>query len=196
MYHNGGGLYRPEFEKDNCGFGLIAQMDGKPSHKLINNAINALARLTHRGAVAADGKTGDGCGILMAMPDSFMRGIAANLDIKLSKLYGTALVFFSQDKAKRKAALDHFNEALQGNDLSIAGWRDLELDEEALGEQARRSVPCIKQVFVNGSHQLNEHDFERKLFLARRVTEKAISPDDEEFYIPSLSCRLFFIKAL
>ena len=69
-------LYRPEFERDNCGFGLIAQMDGKPSHWLLETAIGALARLTHRGAVAADGKTGDGCGLLLKKPDSFLRSLA------------------------------------------------------------------------------------------------------------------------
>lgn len=91
LYHSSEGLYRPEFEKDNCGFGLIAHMDGKPSHWLIQTAIGALARLTHRGAVASDGKTGDGCGVLMAMPDTFMRARAADADITLSGFfcYGT-----------------------------------------------------------------------------------------------------------
>lgn len=196
MYHNGGGLYRPEFEKDNCGFGLIAQMDGKPSHRLIRNAINALARLTHRGAVAADGKTGDGCGILMAMPDSFMRGVASISDIKLSKLYGTGLVFFSRNKDKKEAAIKCFNDTLKNHGLSVAGWRELDLDEQALGEQARQSLPYIKQIFINCGNELNDNDFERKLFLARRSIEKQISQQDQDFYIPSLSCKVILYKGL
>jgi len=79
------GLYSPAFEKDSCGFGLIAQMDGKPSHWLLNTAIAALARLTHRGAVAADGKTGDGCGLLLSLPDEFFRAVAAENKWQLAK---------------------------------------------------------------------------------------------------------------
>ena len=196
MYHNSGGLYRPEFERDNCGFGLIAHMDGKPSHRLINNAINALARLTHRGAVAADGKTGDGCGILMAMPDSFMRGIASESNIKLSKHFATGLVFLSKNKDKKQNAIESLSNALAQNQLSVAGWRELPLDQSALGEQAKASVPAIAQIFVNCHKDLNEHDFERRLFLARRAAEKLITTNDEDFYIPSLSCKVILYKGL
>src|SRR3546814_15683039 len=79
LEHQRHGLYRPEFEKDSCGFGLIVHMDDQPSHKLVQTAITALARMTHRGAVAADGKTGDGCGLLMKKPDVFLRQVAADL---------------------------------------------------------------------------------------------------------------------
>ena len=81
------GLYRPEFEKENCGFGLIAHMDGVPSHWLVQTAIGALACLTHRGAIAADGKSGDGCGLLLRKPDGFFRAAAADLDYSLADLY-------------------------------------------------------------------------------------------------------------
>ena len=196
MYHNGGGLYRPEFERDNCGFGLIAHMDGKPSHRLIRNAINALTRLTHRGAVAADGKTGDGCGILMAMPDSFMRGVASQASIKLSKQFATGLVFLNQNKDKRDQAVESIARALEDNQLSLAGWRDLPLDQNALGDQAKVSVPLIKQLFINCHQDINAHDFERRLFLTRRAVEKQITPSDPEFYIPSLSCKVILYKGL
>ena len=86
------GLYRSAFEKDNCGFGLIAQMDGKPSHWLVSTAINALARLTHRGAVAADGKSGDGCGLLLRKPDGFLRAAAAELNIDVAQLYAVGKI--------------------------------------------------------------------------------------------------------
>ncbi|WP_292742163.1 hypothetical protein, partial [Methylophaga sp. UBA2687] len=91
------GLYRPEFERDNCGFGLIAQMDGKPSHWLVKTAIEALGNLTHRGAIGADGKTGDGCGLLLKKPDSFFKAIAEELGFSLAQRYAVGMVFLSQD---------------------------------------------------------------------------------------------------
>lgn len=196
MYHNEGGLYRPEFEKDNCGFGLIAQMDGKTSHWLIGTAISALARLTHRGAVAADGKTGDGCGLLMAMPKDFMRKAAKHSAYDLSKQFATGLIFLNRDETKQGVAIETLNAKLEEQGLTIAGWRKLPLDEAALGQQAKASLPEIQQIFINSPDSLSEHDFERHLFLARRKTEKLISAKDEEFYIPSLSCKVILYKGL
>lgn len=196
MYHSEGGLYRPEFEKDNCGFGLIAQMDGKPSHWLISTAISALARLTHRGAVAADGKTGDGCGLLMAMPTEFMHRVAQESQIELVERFATGLVFLNRDESKRQHAVDTLNKELQAQGLIVAGWRALPLNETALGEQAKASLPDIQQVFVNAPALLSKHDFERRLFLARRKAEQLISGVDNEFYIPSLSCKVILYKGL
>jgi len=196
MYHGNRGLYRPEFEKDNCGFGLIAQMDGKPSHWLISTAISALARLTHRGAVAADGKTGDGCGILMAMPDSFMRQVAAADGYDLSADFATGLVFLSNDETQAETAKHSLNQELAAEGLTVAGWRVVPTDESALGEQAKRSVPRIEQIFVNSSEGETQNGFERKLFLARRRAEKAIWSTDSAFYIPSLSSKVILYKGL
>ena len=188
MYHKEGGLYRPEFERDNCGFGLIAQMDGKASHWLINTAISALARLTHRGAVAADGKTGDGCGILMAMPDSFMRLAARESGLTLADDFATGLVFLNATTSENAKAV--LNSELEAEGLSVAGWRVIPTDESALGEQAKASVPLIEQVFVNSPDGESQNSFERKLFLARRRAEKKIWETDSDFYIPSLSCKV------
>ena len=196
MYHNTGGLYRPEFERDNCGFGLIAQMDGEPSHWLINTAISALARLTHRGAVAADGKTGDGCGLLMAMPEAFMRGAASQQGYELSEKFATGLVFLSHDATQQEFAQSTLDEELVAEGLIVAGWRTLPTDESALGEQAKNSVPLIRQVFVNVEDGIEQNDFERKLFLARRRAEKKILEKDENFYIPSLSSKVILYKGL
>ena len=88
-----GTLYHPDFERDSCGFGLMAQMDDMPSHKLVQTAISSLACLTHRGAVAADGKSGDGCGLLFKKPDAFLRTVAQELGFTLSAEYGAGLVF-------------------------------------------------------------------------------------------------------
>ena len=154
MYHETGGLYRPEFEKDNCGFGLIANMDGEASHWLIRTAISALTRLTHRGAVAADGKTGDGCGLLMAMPDAFMRRIALEQGYELTPLFATGLVFLDACDDARESAQTTLNEELSNEGLVVAGWRPLPLDESALGRQAQSSMPSIQQVFVNAPADL------------------------------------------
>ena len=181
MYHNSGGLYRPEFEKDNCGFGLIAQMDGKPSHWLISTAISALARLTHRGAVAADGKTGDGCGLLMAMPDAFMRRAASEKGYELGELFATGLVFLSRDAQQSSASQEALNKELVAEGLIVNGWRVLPTDESALGEQAKASVPDIQQVFISAPEGFELNEFERKLFLARRRAEKYILENDENF---------------
>ena len=196
MYHNSGGLYRPEFEKDNCGFGLIAQMDGKPSHWLISTAISALARLTHRGAVAADGKTGDGCGLLMAMPDAFMRRAASEKGYELGELFATGLVFLSRDAQQSSASQEALNKELVAEGLIVNGWRVLPTDESALGEQAKASVPDIQQVFISAPEGLELNEFERKLFLARRRAEKHILENDENFYIPSLSSKVILYKGL
>lgn len=196
IYHNSGGLYRPEFEKDNCGFGLIAHMDGEPSHWLISTAISALARLTHRGAVAADGKTGDGCGLLMAMPDAFMRRVASEQGTELAGQFATGLVFLCGDTKTNSSAQEILNAEITKQDLVVAGWRELPLDESALGEQAKASLPSIQQVFINAPAGLSHEDFERKLFLARRAAEKQIIELDENFYIPSLSSKVILYKGL
>ncbi|MGD8784203.1 MAG: hypothetical protein PVG75_07180, partial [Thioalkalispiraceae bacterium] len=98
------GLYRPQFERDNCGFGLIAHMDGKPSHWLVMTAITALERLTHRGAIAADGKSGDGCGLLLKKPDGFLRKIAKSMNFKLADYYAAGMVFLNSDESLAKSA--------------------------------------------------------------------------------------------
>ena len=104
------GLYRPEFERDSCGFGLIAQMDGVASHELVTQAVEALKRMTHRGAIAADGKTGDGCGLLMKKPDRFLRRAAAAAGIKVGENYCAANVFLSpgcrRGAARGRAVVD------------------------------------------------------------------------------------------
>ncbi len=190
------GLYRPEFERDNCGFGLIAQMDGKPSHWLLETAIGALARLTHRGAVAADGKTGDGCGLLLKKPDNFLRGVAGELDITPAETYAAGMVFLNPDPQKATAARQRLEKELKAEGLHPAGWRGVPVDPEACGEEALRTLPTIEQIFVDAPADMDETAFERHLYIARRRTEKAIEPHDDYFYIPSLSSRVISYKGL
>jgi len=151
------GLYRPEFEKDNCGFGLIAQMDGKPSHWLVQTAIDALACLTHRGAVAADGKSGDGCGLLLRKPDSFLRAAAAEQGFSLSELYAVGMVFLNQDDSLAAAARTQLETELTQEGLIVSGWRVVPVDPSACGEESFKSLPQIEQVFVNAPEGMDQY---------------------------------------
>jgi glutamate synthase (NADPH) large chain len=190
------GLYRPDFERDNCGFGLIAQMDGKPSHWLLETAIGALARLTHRGAVAADGKTGDGCGLLLKKPDGFLRTVATELGFALADNYAVGMVFLNPGEKWASSARQTLTAELEQEGLEVAGWRSTPTDSTACGEEALRTLPIIEQVFVNAPAGMDGADFERHLYIARRRTEKVIEPADEYFYIPSLSSRVIAYKGL
>ncbi len=190
------GLYRPEFEKDNCGFGLIAQMDGKPSHWLVQTAIDALACLTHRGAVAADGKSGDGCGLLLRKPDGFLRTAAAEQGFSLSELYAVGMVFLNQDDRLAAAARKQLDAELVQEGLVVAGWRVVPVDPSACGEESFKSLPQIEQIFVNAPAGMDEAAFERHLYIARRRAEKALEANDDFFYVPSLSSRVISFKGL
>ena len=194
-------LYRPAFEKDNCGFGLIAQMDNQASHWLVQTAIGALARLTHRGAVAADGKTGDGCGLLMKRPDSFLRLCADELGFTLAEHYAVGMVFLNTDAALAKAARGQLEKELTAEGLAVLGWRSVPTNKEACGDEALASLPLIEQIFVNAPAGMTAKRFEQHLYIARRRCEKAIdalsgTQKDEMFYIPSLSSRVISYKGL
>ena len=190
------GLYRPEFERDNCGFGLIAQIDDQPSHWLVQTAISALARLTHRGAVAADGKSGDGCGLLMKKPDAFLRAVAQENGFALDEQYAVGNVFLSRDETTAAATRQQFADAFAAHGLTVAGWRVVPIDEAALGEQAKTTRPRIEQVFVNATDGMDTFAFELALFRGRRIAEKAIAAHDPDFYVTTLSCRILLYKGL
>ncbi|MFA1568028.1 glutamate synthase large subunit [Vibrio tasmaniensis 1F-187] len=188
-------LYDPSLEKDNCGFGLIAQMEGQPSHKLVRTAISALDRMTHRGGIAADGKTGDGCGLLLQKPDSYLRIIAEENNFKLGKQYAVGMIFFSQDPIKALSAQDIVNKELAQETLTVAGWRVVPTNTDVLGPIAKDSVPNIQQVFISAPAGWRERDIERRLYIARRRIEKQIT-EDKDFYICSLSTQVMVYKGL
>ncbi len=189
-------LYRPSFEKDNCGFGLIAHMDGQPSHWVLKTAIDSLARLTHRGAVAADGKTGDGCGLLIKKPDAFLRAVAEENGWSLASDYAAGVVFLNTDQALADAARKVVDGCIGGEGLAVAGWRTVPTDPSACGEEALKTLPHIEQVFVNAPEGMDPVDFERRLYIARRKAEKQLDGQDDAFYIPSLSSQVLSYKGL
>lgn len=190
------GLYSPEFEKENCGFGLIANMDDKPSHWVVETAIESLANMTHRGGVAADCCTGDGCGLLIKKPAGFLAEVAAEKGFVLAETYAAGMVFLNQDAAKAQKARETLEAHLANKGLTVAGWRDVPVRSEVLGAQAAGMEPKIEQVFVNAPADMDEADFNRLLFTARRKTEMAIEPEDKTFYIASLNSQLLSYKGL
>ncbi len=190
------GLYRPSFEKDNCGFGLIAQMDGVPSHWLVQTAISSLACLTHRGAVAADGKSGDGCGLLFKKPAAFLEAIAEEQGFRLTPRYAVGVVFLNRDPALASQARHQLESELRAEGLNVAGWRPVPVNPVACGEEALKSLPVIEQVFVNAADAMDDATFDRHLFIARRRAEKAVEAQDKTFYVTSLAANVISYKGL
>ncbi|GAB54637.1 glutamate synthase (NADPH/NADH) large chain [Glaciecola punicea ACAM 611] len=189
------GLYHSSDSKDNCGFGLIAHTQGKASHVLVATAIEGLARMQHRGGVAADGKTGDGCGLLLQKPDSFFRKVASDHGWTLNKNYSVGMVFLSQDPIKAQTSRLILTEELEKEMLSVLGWRLVPVNHSVLGDLAKTGVPQIEQVFINAPSGWSVADVERRLYMARRRTEKRIA-DDGNFYVASLSTSVTIYKGL
>ena len=190
------GLYRPEYERDSCGFGLIANLDDQPSHWVVQTAIQALVRLTHRGAIATDGKTGDGCGVMLKKPERFLRAIAQELEFQLGARFAAGNVFLSTHPDKAQAARSVLEQELRREGLRVAGWRRLPIDSTVCGAEALRTLPRMEQVFVNAAADTDDAVFERQLFMARRRAEKLIEPQDSSFYVPSLSAATLVYKGM
>ncbi len=189
-------LYDKSNDKDNCGFGLIAHMDGEPSHWLVHTAIKALSRLTHRGAVAADGKSGDGCGILMKKPDDFLRAVCQDEGIGLNGLYGVGMIFLSRDDGLAARARHRLETELKAEGLTVAGWRQVPVDPQVCGPQALTTLPVIEQVFVNSPNDFTTEQFDRHLYIARRRAKKLIEKKDDVFHVVTLSSQVICYKGL
>ncbi|MDH0302713.1 MULTISPECIES: glutamate synthase large subunit [unclassified Pseudomonas] len=189
------GLYHPEEFKDNCGFGLIAHMTGEPSHHLLQTAMQALTCMTHRGGINADGKTGDGCGLLMQKPDQFLRAVAQeHFAVELPKQYAVGMVFFNQDPVKAEAARANMDREIVNAGLKLVGWRKVPIDTRVLGRLALERLPQIEQVFIGGEG-LSDQEFAIKLFSARRRSSVA-NAHDADHYICSFSHKTIIYKGL
>src|SRR5438270_8139073 len=150
MHAPSAGLYKEDYERDSCGFGLIASLDDAPSHWLVRTAISSLIRLTHRGAIAADGKTGDGCGLLLKRPEGFLRAVAAEAGIELAERFASGLVFHSRDALQAEQARLALARELARQGLEVAGWRAVPVDAGGCGAEALKSLPLIEQPLVRG----------------------------------------------
>ncbi len=190
------GLYQPDEFKDNCGFGLIAHMKGESSHHLVETAIHSLSCMTHRGGIAADGKTGDGCGLLLAMPKQFFRDEAKKLsDITLSEIFAVGTVFLNTDPALAQHSKNILTKEIESDGLRVLAWRVVPTNNDALGEIALQSLPAFEQVIVNCPMGVTEVEFNRKLFLARRRAEQQLQ-NDPSFYVTTLCSTVISYKGL
>ncbi len=188
-------LYKIDEFKDNCGFGLIAHLKGKPSHKLLSTAIEALTCMTHRGGIAADGKTGDGCGLLLQKPDSFLRAVAQEeCGVELGDIYGIGSFMLSRDPAKANQAKLVVEEELEAQGLQCAAWREVPTDPSCLGPIALDKLPAIFHLFVSADSS-QQQVIQAKLFVARRRAEIRLA-SDSSFYIASLSLSVLSYKGL
>ncbi|MBD3840402.1 MAG: glutamate synthase large subunit [Campylobacterales bacterium] len=176
--------------RDNCGFGLVAHLKNKPTHQNLEDAITSLERMMHRGAIAADGKSGDGSGLLFSMPDQFMRKVALQNGVDLPKQFAVAMVF-----AKDESQLDTFRSYCEKNDLKVLLTREVPINTDALGKLALEILPMIVQVFVVPNTLVSSKRFEAMLYLARKEAEHALE-DQEDFYIPTFSAKVIVYKGL
>ena len=176
--------------KDNCGFGLVANIKNKPSHEVLNDAVTALERMMHRGAVAADGKTGDGSGLLLSMPIEFMRAEAEKNGVELPSQFAVGSVF-----TKDLAHLDVLEEICANNDLKVVLKREVPVNTEALGDQALATLPHIVQVFIIANSIMATNRFDALLYLSRKETEHKLQ-EDRDFYIASMSSKVLSYKGL
>ena len=187
-------LYHPDFEHDSCGFGLIAQLDNRPNHRILSDAMSALTRLTHRGAVAPDGKSGDGCGLLIGLPVDFLRAVAAEAGFEVADRFTAGLIFLDAEHETAERQRQTLTRCLKTQELIVAGWRTVPIEPDALGDSARKSCPQIEQVFVNHPDSVDIEGFQRRLYLARRRYEQAFAPDQS--YVASLSAHALSYKGM
>ncbi len=195
------GLYDPANEHDACGVGFIAHIKGRKSHAIIRQGLKILENLTHRGAVGADPLAGDGAGILLQIPDLFLREECSHKGIELPPPgeYGVGMVFLPADAVSRANCESLIEQTIIDEGQRLLGWRDVPTRDSCLGESVRAVEPVIRQVFI-ASAAADAGDFERKLFVIRKIVENAVLvsgwPQRERFYIPSLSCRTLVYKGM
>ena len=189
------GLYDPDEFRDNCGFGMIAHQQGEASHKLLETAIESLTCMTHRGGIAADGKTGDGCGLLLQMPSGFMRARAReSLGRELAPVFAVGMVFLPSDPGGQERVKAAFAAAIKEFDFAVATWRSVPTRPDVCGEIALEKMPVIEQVFLE-AEEMSQEEIAARLFMIRRRVEKAVAEEDG-FYICSLSDRVISYKGL
>ena len=195
------GLYNRRNEKDACGVGFVAHIKGKKSHSIISQGLTLLTNLTHRGATGYDPKLGDGAGLLMQMPDAFMRSEAAKLNINLPEAgqYAVGNLFLPQDTKNRATVEALITNIIVEENQTCLGWRDVPVDNSNIAQAARDVEPCMRQVFV-GSQASDQTTFERKCFVIRKRIEHAVKAlnlkDNAAFYVPSFSSRTIVYKGM
>jgi len=196
-------LYDPSFEHDACGTGFVANISGKPSHDIVEKGIQAVVNLTHRGAIDADAKTGDGAGILVQIPRKFFKKELESLGyqkIETDSLAVGMIFFPRQDYEARERARAVIEDVVSRNKMKILGWRIVPVESSALGEKAENTRPEIEQILMAPKTKksfASEEHYERALYLARNEIESKVTEESiADFYIPSFSCRTLVYKGL
>ncbi len=197
------GLYDPRNEHDACGVGFIVHIKGQKSHAIVRQGLQLLTNLTHRGAVGADPKAGDGAGILIQIPDTFLRAECSQLNISLPAKgdYAVGMVFLPRDVLSRHRCEKLLTDFIAEEKLQLLGWRDVPVNNDGLGESVKLVEPFVRQVFIGRSDNCpDQNAFERKLFVIRKQAENAVRELNMEqghfFYILSLSSRTLVYKGM
>ena len=197
------GLYDPANEHDACGVGFVAHIKNQKSHEIVLQGLQILKNLTHRGAVGADPKAGDGSGLLLQIPDRFFREEMARQGVTLPAEgeYGVGMVFLPQESASRMACQEEIERAVRAEGQVLLGWRDVPVDNSVLGESVKEVEPVIRQIFIGrGTDVLVTDALERKLYIIRKRSGHAIQrlrlKHGKEFYVPSFSARTLVYKGL
>ena len=191
------GLYNASNEHDACGVGMVADINGVKKHSIVDNGVQILERLMHRGAVGGDSQTGDGAGIMVQIPDEFFRAQISGLP-KAGE-YAVGMIFLPREEDLAQKCRAVVEAAVAEEGMSIIAWRKVPVDESAIGGVALSTCPRIEQVFVSGRGERSEADFERALYILRRVIEKNIDAKTsagDTFYVCTLSCRTIVYKGL
>ena len=196
------GLYDPRFEQDSCGVGFLCNIKGEKSNRVLKDGLKILERLTHRGAVGADPKTGDGAGILIQVPHKFMKKAAKEAKIELPEegAYGTGLVFLPKEEKAYKACKKALEDACKEQGQEFLGWRRVPVDNSVIGDIARQSEPGFEHLFIKAKDNYDTDEFERILYVIRKQAENIIRRSGIEqksyFYITNISSKVIIYKGL
>ena len=197
------GLYDPANERDACGLGFIAHIKGQKSHAIVTQGLSILKNLAHRGATGADPLQGDGAGILIQLPDAFLRRACGRQGLTLPAAghYGVGMVFLPKEPASRMACEQEIERAIASEDQILLGWRDVPTDNSGLSLRTKEVEPVIRQVFIaRGSNDMDQDALERKLYIIRKKSGHAIQAlklrHGKEFYVPSMSSRTLVYKGM
>ena len=197
------GLYSPAHEHDSCGVGMVANIKGFKSHTIIEQGLEVLNNLEHRGAECCDPETGDGSGIMFQIPDAFFRKIAPSLGFELPAAgqYGVGMVFLPPQEKACADCQTIIQETVEAEGQEFLGWRDVPVNPDSIGWLAQSRLPVIRQFFVGcGDNAIDSGVLERKLFVVRRVIEQTAFErrlgDGENFYLCSLSVNRIVYKGL
>ena len=198
-----GGMYDSSDERDSCGLGFVVNIKGVRSHKIVEEGLTVLKNLLHRGATGSEVNTGDGAGILIQIPDEFLREEAAQLNISLPSAghYGTGFVFLPTDKNQRNECLEEFKKVIKSEGQEFLGLRDVATDASCIGPTAKSSRPYFSQIFIGKGKSVERlEDFERKLYVIRKSIEHLIWSGElsqkSSFYMPSLSGKTLVYKGM